>query len=101
MPYVRRDSAGRVVALLGEAAPDAQETLSVGHPDVIAFLGGSGDVALFNSIDIDFVRVTEDLIYALIDKGVLQFTDLPPDAQRKLSERASFRNLKLKNPLNL
>jgi len=101
MPYVCRNSEGKVVALFGEAAPEAQESLPVSHPDVIEFLGGASAAVLFNSLDIDFVRVTEDLIYTLIDKGILQFTDLPQEAQRKLNERASFRERQLKNPLNL
>jgi hypothetical protein len=45
--------------------------------------------------------VTEDLIYTLVDKGVLQFTDLPPQAQRKLIERESFRKRPLSDPLDL
>lgn len=43
MPYVRRDSQGRIVALLREPAPDAQESLDAGHPDVAAFLGAGGE----------------------------------------------------------
>jgi len=44
---------------------------------------------------------TEDLIYVLMEKGVLQFTDLPADAQRKLRARESFRGRRLKDALDL
>ena len=100
MPYVRRNSEGRIVALLAESAPDAQELLPSNHMDVIAFLGG-GEQAAFGMLDADFVRVTEDLIYTLIEKGLLQFTDLPPDAQRKLRDREGFRSRRVSNALDL
>lgn len=38
------------------------------------------------------VRVLEDLINALIDKGVLRITDLPDSAQAKLAGRSRARN---------
>ncbi len=100
MPYVRRHAEGRVDALFSEAAPDAQELLPSTHPDVMAFLGG-GEAAAFNALDLDFVRVTEDLIYTLIEKGLLQFTDLPLDAQRKLDARDSFRKHRVTGALDL
>ncbi len=100
MPYVRRHAEGRVDALFSEAAPDAQELLPSTHPDVMAFLGG-GEAAAFNALDLDFVRVTEDLIYTLIEKGLLQFTDLPLDAQRKLDARDSFRKHRVAGALDL
>lgn len=37
--------------------------------------------------DAAMARVTEDLINTLIERGVIQFTDLPPHAQAKLMER--------------
>lgn len=100
MPYVRRHAEGRVDALFSEAAPDAQELLPSTHPDVMAFLGG-GEAAAFNALDLDFVRVTEDLIYTLIEKGLLQFTDLPLEAQRKLDARDSFRKHRVTGALDL
>lgn len=100
MPYVRRHAEGRVDALFSEAAPDAQELLPSMHPEVMAFLGG-GETAAFNALDLDFVRVTEDLIYTLIEKGLLQFTDLPLEAQRKLDARDSFRKHRVTGALDL
>ena len=98
MPYARRNSEGRLVALLAEAEPNAQELLPANHPDVLAFLGG-GDV--FSSLDADFIRVTEDLINTLIERRLLQFTDLPAEAQRKLRARESFRDRRVKGALYL
>ncbi|AOB30976.1 hypothetical protein AKI39_10150 [Bordetella sp. H567] len=45
----------------------------------------------FSKLDLDFVRVLEDLIDALIANGTLRLTDLPPQAQRKLNERKQHR----------
>ncbi|ARP86998.1 hypothetical protein [Bordetella genomosp. 9] len=45
----------------------------------------------FSKLDLDFVRVLEDLIDVLIANGTLRLTDLPPDAQRKLTERKRHR----------
>ena len=42
--------------------------------------------------DLGMARVTEDLIDALIERGILPFTDLPPQAQAKLMERALARS---------
>ena len=101
MPYVRRNAEGSIVALLAEPAPDALELLPSNHIKVLAFLGVSSNAAAFGALDVDFVRVTEDLIYTLIEKGLLQFTDLPPEAQRKLQARESFRSRHLDGALDL
>ena len=77
------------------AAPD--------HPDVLAFqrqLGrGLADNPLADS-DASLARVTEDLIDVLIDRGVIQFTDLPQGAQDKLLRRRQTRE-RWANRLNL
>jgi len=54
----------------------------------------------FVTLDGAFVRVLEDLIDALIDKGVLRLTDLPQAAQEKLNERKGLR-WRLNDELNL
>jgi hypothetical protein len=46
----------------------------------------------FTKMDADLVRVLEDLVHVLIDKGVIALTDLPQHAQAKLLERKSFRD---------
>ena len=101
MPYVRRNAEGSIVALFAEPAPDAPELLASDHIEVLAFLGVSSDAAAFGRLDVDFVRVTEDLVYTLIEKGVLQFTDLPPEAQQKLLARQSFRGRRIEGALDL
>ena len=48
--------------------------------------------ALFSKLDVDFIRVLEDLIDALIANGTLRMTDLPVEAQRKLADRKQNRS---------
>ncbi len=50
--------------------------------------------------DTSLVRVLEDLIDVLINRGVIQFTDLPEAAQAKLLERRQTR-ASLNNRLQL
>ena len=47
-----------------------------------------------NNSDIELIRVIDDLIDLLTDKGVIQFTDLPTAAQHKLMNRQSLRQKK-------
>jgi hypothetical protein len=53
-------------------------------------------VASLSQSDLALVRVLEDLIDTLIERGVMQFTDLPEAAQSKLlgrrESRAALRN---------
>ena len=53
-----------------------------------------------SDLDVGFIRVLEDLIDALIEKGVLRLTDLPEAAQAKLTQRKGMRQ-RLNNDLNL
>ena len=99
MPFVRRAPDGAIVALLSEAADGAEESLPGDHPDVLNFLGHPEGQA-FGALDANFIRVLEDLIDALIAKGVLRVTDLPHEAQRKLAARKGLRS-RLKDALDL
>ena len=88
MPYVQRDAAGQVTALFAEAGPGHEEELPLGHPDTAALTGSERD---FARLDADLIRVIEDVVDVLIDRGLLRLTDLPPDAQRKLLARKGAR----------
>lgn len=96
MPYVRRDEAGRIAALLREADAEAAEFLAANDPEVARFMAvdpppqGDPDPD-FRRLDLDTVRVIEDVIDVLIDKRLILFTDLPPAAQEKILKRRSAR----------
>lgn len=51
-------------------------------------------------LDVDFIRVLEDLIDALIANGTLRLTDLPEQAIDKLNKRKNIRK-RLNNALDL
>lgn len=100
MPYVQRNSEGRVVALFSEASGSASELLPATHPEVVEFLGESKSDRQFSSLDAGLIRVVEDLVDTLIDKGVLRLTDLPDEAQGKLLARKGLRG-RLRDHLRL
>ncbi|MGQ0677426.1 MAG: hypothetical protein ACT4N4_15255 [Rhodospirillales bacterium] len=85
-----------MVALTLEPETGEEEFLDIGHPDIVAFLRGSGaavpaQMARLSATDLEMARVIEDLIEVLVQRRVLMFTDLPPAAQRKLMERRRLR----------
>ena len=96
MPYVQRDADGVVTAAFTASGPDHREELPAGHADLAPFSGP----AEFARLDADLIRVIEDVVDVLIDRGLLRLTDLPPDAQRKLLARKGAR-ARLRQGLNL
>jgi len=53
-----------------------------------------------SALDVDFIRVLEDLIDVLVSNGTLRLTDLPPEAQAKLDRRKGARR-RLRDSLDL
>jgi hypothetical protein len=107
MPYVKRDATGRIIAM-SLVKPETWALhdwveLDRDYKELNAFeesVGGSDDDALISNLrwmseveasDRAFIRVLEDLIDVLVDRGVIRFTDLPEAAQAKISQRQSMR----------
>ncbi len=63
--------------------PRAHRLFSIDEPDVQDFL---------RNLDVDLVRVLEDVIDLLVAQGVFRFTDLPASAQEKLMFRKNLRS---------
>jgi hypothetical protein len=105
MPYVQRDSTGRITGLFGETAQKAQEWLEPDsaelHNFVRTLMGAGSSEVLFKLIESDqsMIRVVEDLVDTLITQNLIHFTDLPDAAQAKLLERRTLR--RSVNALNL
>jgi len=95
MAYVKRDEQGEIVAVYDSPQSDAHESVSINSEELVAFLRESESTAdaraALNDSDLALVRVLEDLINTLIDKGVILFTDLPIAAREKLSNREKIR----------
>lgn len=105
--HVMRDAQGRIVRLARHLTPEqlaaepAWQPVSGAELDVQAFMQEvASEVNPLSGTDAGLARVTEDLIDVLIDRGVIQFTDLPLAAQAKLLERRQTRSA-LSNRLKL
>jgi hypothetical protein len=104
MPYIRRDTQGRLASLHRQAEAGATEFLPDDDAEVLAFVGRGTEQAAkdgFSQLDADFVRVLEDVIDVLIAKRVINLTDLPSEAQDKLFQRRSHRHETSLSRLNL
>lgn len=92
MPFVRRDDRGSIVAI-SQVPGDGLELVAADEPELQRFLRGIGGYAeQLSATDQDFVRVLEDVVELLIDKGVILFTELPPSAQEKMLVRQQLRS---------
>lgn len=92
--YIKRDGDGRIELVSREKTPECDEYLAADSPELLAFLTegeGRKGHAYFQATDLAFVRVLEDVIELLMDKGVISFTELPDAAQEKVMERQSLR----------
>ena len=89
--YVKRDEQGRLIAVSLNPEPGfTQEDGQVGG-EMAAFLTSSRNNAELLASDLEFVRVVDDLLEALMAKGVINFTDLPTQAQEKFLNRSRLR----------
>lgn len=106
MPYIARGKSGAIVAVFKQENECASEHVSPEDSELQAFLGQNGlaekarertadrtrlQQALRRS-DADFVRVLDDVIAVLLNKGMIVFTDLPSQAQQKLMIRRRLRD---------
>ncbi len=96
MPYIERNLDGDIIALHREPQDAASEFLSATDPAIVQFLASGEDSETPKQIlaesDRDIARVTEDLIYLLISKNVILFTELPGAVQSKLLAREKLRS---------
>lgn len=91
MPYVNRDENGKIIALVSQSGQDETEKLSASDPEVLAFLQESESDSppreFLDSSDLELVRVLEDVINLLVEKNIINFTELPDEVQHKLLNR--------------
>ena len=101
MPFLKRDDTGTIVAVSQLEAPGFEEEVADNDERLTGFLSDlSAGSSLLGSSDQDFIRVLEDVVELLIDKGIILFTDLPDSAQQKVMQRQRMRS-ELQNRLNL
>ena len=106
MPYVARNKRGTIIAVFKEENDCARENVSPEDQELQLFLGQnsladkarqrvSGRSRLHQALrqsDADFVRVLDDLITVLLNKGTIVYTDLPAEAQQNLTIRRRLRD---------
>ena len=95
MLHVERDENGKIIALHRSPDVKAGEQKTIMDEEILEFLNKNVDtdpwVELLTLSDIGIIRILEDLIDLLIRKNVILFTDLPEEAQAKISERKKVR----------
>ena len=89
MPYIKRNSSGNIIGISNQAESGAEEELDLDNNEILEYLEMARDQLL--SSDTETIRVIEDLVDLLIEKKLILLTDLPPAAQKKLTERQRMR----------
>ena len=89
MPYIKRNSSGRIIGISEQAGSGADEEVDRANPEVQHYLEAA--MKQLSSSDTETIRVIEDLVDLLIEKKLILLTDLPIAAQKKLSERQQIR----------
>ena len=95
MAYVVRDENGCIVSVLARPTGDGERWDGSDEDLNEAFTPEEAAKQLQEVLvasDLSFVRVLEDLIGVLLDKGVLMLTDLPEAAQHKILQRQDIRD---------
>ena len=93
MPFVKRNEQGGIVAVSQSQEHGFDEELAAEDLELSAYLDGMGHGASsLSSTDQDFVRVLEDVVGLLVDKGIILFTELPDSAQQKIMRRQQLRS---------
>lgn len=94
MPYVLRNATGLIVAVLSEQVEGA-EVVGSNDPELQRFLrSDSPELRAQRELlesDMGLIRVIEDLIDVLIERGAIIFTDFPESVQKKLLGRRGLR----------
>jgi hypothetical protein len=93
MPYVMRNKDGAIVAVSPQQVAGCDEKLAADDDELTGFLSDLGNSASsLGATDQGFIRVLEDLVDVLVDKGVISFSDLPEDARGKITQRKHLRS---------
>lgn len=95
MLYIERNKNKKIIGL----KTTGKEVLDPQHSEHLDFLRAQGlrlitDSAgtdTFTISDLKFIRVLEDVVEVLVQKGVMTWTDLPPAAIEKLQNRSVMR----------
>lgn len=97
MPYVIRDTVGRIVQVFEAPVAGATEHIAADASELGELRAAHAATTVdalrrqLAASDSGMARLAEDLVDVLIGKGVVKFTDLPAAAREKYLERLSTR----------
>ncbi len=92
MLFIERGNDGKIIALHNAPRPEALEEKSILDEEVLTFFNRTDSSKhLMAMSDLGTVRILEDLIDVLIHKNLINFTELPEHAQKRLRERKELR----------
>ncbi|MCF6253160.1 MAG: hypothetical protein L3J38_00220 [Thiomicrorhabdus sp.] len=97
MIYVERNTEGQIINVELTSNVHRKE-ISVDDPELIEFIKNSPNCeeltnTILHRLDLDMVRVIEDLFDIMIERDLIRFTDLPLPVQEKLMFKRKIRNL--------
>ncbi len=96
MLYVQRDARGQLIRVEEVPFTEMSGELASTDDEILAWRnqpGTKSSLLQLRQSDQEMIRVLEDLIQVLMDKGVVRLTDLPSAAQEKLMSRSQAREV--------
>jgi len=94
MFYVQRDADGCLIRVEDEPFAESNARAAADDQEIQSWLTNQSvenSLLQLRQTDPEMIRVLEDLIQVLMNKGVIRITDLPPAAQHKLINRSQAR----------
>lgn len=91
--FIKRDSAGKIVAISKVQDASSPEFMEDDHPELQIFMRSLKIYQQHELAQTDqsMARVVEDVINLMVEKNLIFFTDLPDAAQQKLLTRRAMR----------
>ena len=93
MLYALKDEKGNITAVSEHPVSNDWVSVELGDDNLHTFMQNNPVLGskVMQETDAEFIRVLEDVIDLLIDKQVMQFTELPDPVQTKLLNRRRYR----------
>ncbi|MOA12052.1 hypothetical protein D3C78_1320180 [compost metagenome] len=95
MVYVQQAPDGKLLRVEHHPFDGMTQTLELESEELQAWLTREEVRSRLDKLkdsDLELIRVLEDLVLVLVERGVIRYTDLPEAAQRKLQARAEARS---------
>ncbi|WP_024852226.1 hypothetical protein [Hydrogenovibrio kuenenii] len=104
MIYVKRNESNQIIDICFDEKENYEKS-SIFNEEIKTFIQNSNNQnqvkEIMTNLDLDMVRITEDVIEILIKKEILLFTDFPEAVQSKLLFKRFLRQALSKNGVNL